>query len=110
LTKAIAASFGSVDGTAEDTPAERHDGLAAALNRIMSGGGAISMAQAKTLVHGERAAASEPDDSDPFAAIRAKAYSRPAVDDDDAPKPVAEIDPVAIYRRWNAARRNRDND
>ena len=107
LTKALACSFGSTDGSAGDVPPARADGLAAALNRIMRGEGQMSMAQAKTLIHGERAKASEPESQeDVFASIRAKAYSRNTdADDDEAPtKPVAVIDPVSIYARWNASK------
>ena len=108
LTRALACSFGSVDGTFEDTPAERRDGLAAALNRIM-GGGQMTTGQVSALVHGERAAADEPESQDEvFAAIRSRAFKRADADEPEKPA-AAVIDPIAIYARWNASKPKTDD-
>jgi hypothetical protein len=112
LAAAMANSFGATNGQVDDVPASRRDGLANALKKIM-GGGQLSAAQSRVLVHGERAAASEPararpeadEQEDAFAAIRHKAFRPVIVEDDEAPKPAAHLDPAAIYARWNASKR-----
>jgi hypothetical protein len=109
LVHTLACVHGSVDGTYADVPAERRKTFADKLSSILDGG-TLTMAQAKLLAHGEPKPKRA--DADPFAAIRSKAFRKiaDADDADEVPKTVAEIDPVAIYARWNAARRKRDDD
>jgi hypothetical protein len=111
LPLAIARSYGAVHGV-EDTPANRADGLAAALNRILRAGGRVSMAQAKALVHGapaptapkaQREAVSEQDDV--FAAIRAEAFRPKLVEPESEAKAEPLLDYSSIMARWNASKR-----
>lgn len=106
LAAAMANSFGSTNGSIADVPPARADGLANALTRIM-GGGAITMNQIRAIT----SAASEPEpessQDDAFAAIRKKAFRKPAADDTDSPQKVAAVlDPSAIYARWNSSKRS----
>lgn len=106
LAAAIANSFGATNGLADDVPAARRDGLAAAMQRILRGEGHMSMAQAKVLAHGGDL--SRPDEQeDVFGAIRAKAFG--TVDDDEDARPATKLDPVAIYKRWRASKRMAEN-
>jgi hypothetical protein len=106
LVAALANTFGATDGTADDVPEDRRAGLTSALNKLVAGG-AIPLAMAMRGAHGDpaprrRSVLSEGESV--FRGIRAEAYGTDADDE----KPVAEIDPVAIYARWNAARRKQD--
>jgi hypothetical protein len=109
LAKTMAIIHGAVNGLADDVPADRADACANAMNRIMSGG-AFTMAQLNSAM--AAAASDEPESQDDvFAGIRAKAFRKPADDADaDAPKPVAKLDPVEIFARWNRARAKRTED
>jgi hypothetical protein len=114
LTLAVTRGFGGIDSY-EEVPAARHDGLIAALNKIMHGEGRISMAQARMLAHGDSKAppksraATEQDRV--FRTIRADAYGDDDDDGGDTVKPAAaQLDSVAIFQRWNASRRKTDAD
>ena len=107
LPLALLRAFGGIEGP-DDVPAERVNGLVAALSRITNGG-QISAAMAARAAHGDRSPAmkAEADDGESiFAGIRAKAYGENA-EDDDRPKSLAALHEQA-YLKGNRKRQKID--